>query len=79
MTIERFTPSIGATFQQARRLSLGGSRHRHGIDVAFSIGDAFLAMLNELAAELGAALGRERIYVACADRTWILDAGEDRG
>jgi hypothetical protein len=36
------------------------------------------AMLNELATELGAALGQERIYVAFADRTWILDAGEDR-
>jgi hypothetical protein len=35
------------------------------------------AMLNELAVELGAALGQERIYVAFADRTWILDAGED--
>ena len=34
------------------------------------------AMLNELAVELGAALGQERIYVAFADRTWILDAGE---
>ncbi len=34
------------------------------------------AMLNELAAELGAALGQERIYVAFVDRTWILDAGE---
>jgi hypothetical protein len=34
------------------------------------------AMLNELAAELGAALGQERIYVAFSDRTWILDAGE---
>ena len=32
------------------------------------------AMLNELARELGAALGQERIYVAFADRTWILDA-----
>ncbi len=31
-------------------------------------------MLNELAVELGAALGQERIYVAFADRTWILDA-----
>jgi hypothetical protein len=31
-------------------------------------------MLNELATELGAALGPERIYVAFADRTWILDA-----
>ena len=28
-------------------------------------------MLNELATELGAALGQERIYVAFADRTWI--------
>ena len=35
-------------------------------------------MLNELATELGAALGQERIYVAFADRTWILDAGERR-
>jgi hypothetical protein len=35
-------------------------------------------MLNELATELGAALGQERIYVAFADRTWILDAGEHR-
>jgi hypothetical protein len=34
------------------------------------------AMLNELAAALGAALGQERIYVAFSDRTWILDAGE---
>ena len=36
---------------------------------------AIEAMLNELAAELGAALGQERIYVAFAGRTWILDAG----
>ena len=36
------------------------------------------AMLNELATELGAALGQERIYVAFAERTWILDAGEHR-
>ncbi len=35
---------------------------------------AIEAMLNELATELGAALGQERIYVAFADRTWILDA-----
>lgn len=34
------------------------------------------AMLNELAIELGAALGQERLYVAFCDRTWILDAGE---
>jgi hypothetical protein len=26
-----------------------------------------------------APLGQERIYVAFADRTWILDAGEHRG
>jgi hypothetical protein len=37
---------------------------------------AIEAMLNELAIALGAALGQERIYVAFADRTWILDAGE---
>lgn len=36
------------------------------------------AMLNELAAELGTALGQERIYVAFGDQTWILDAGENR-
>ena len=36
------------------------------------------AMLNELSIELGAAHGQERIYVAFADRTWILDAGEQR-
>ncbi|PNG25771.1 hypothetical protein [Methylocella silvestris] len=35
------------------------------------------AMLNELAAELGAALGQERIYVAFCGRTWILDAGRE--
>jgi len=35
------------------------------------------AMLNELAAELGQALGQERIYVAFCDRTWILDRSED--
>jgi hypothetical protein len=33
------------------------------------------AMLNELAIELGAALGQERLYVAFCGRTWILDAG----
>jgi hypothetical protein len=33
------------------------------------------AMLNELAVELGAALGQERIYVSFCNRTWILDAG----
>jgi hypothetical protein len=37
--------------------------------------DAIEAMLNELAMELGAALGQERLYVAFCDRTWILDAG----
>lgn len=37
---------------------------------------AIEAMLNELSIELGAALGQERIYVAFADRTWILDAGD---
>jgi hypothetical protein len=36
-------------------------------------------MLNELAVELGAALGQERLYVAFCDRTWILDAGERQG
>jgi hypothetical protein len=35
------------------------------------------AMLNELAIELGAALGQERLYVSFCDRTWILDAGLD--
>jgi hypothetical protein len=35
---------------------------------------AIETMLNELATELGAALGQERIYVAFAERTWILDA-----
>jgi hypothetical protein len=34
------------------------------------------AMLNELAIELGVALGQERIYVAFCDRTWILDCAE---
>jgi len=33
-------------------------------------------MLNELAIELGAALGQERLYVSFCDRTWILDATE---
>ena len=33
------------------------------------------AMLNDLAVELGAALGQERLYVAFCQRTWILDAG----
>ncbi len=31
-------------------------------------------MLNELAIELGAALGQERLYVSFCDRTWILNA-----
>ncbi len=35
------------------------------------------AMLNELAGELGAALGQERLYVSFCDRTWILDSGAD--
>jgi hypothetical protein len=30
------------------------------------------AMLNELAVELGAALGQERIYIAFCDRSWIM-------
>lgn len=34
------------------------------------------AMLNELAIELGTALGQERLYVAFCNCTWILDAGE---
>jgi len=34
-------------------------------------------MLNDLAKELGAALGQERLYVSFRDRTWILDAGFD--
>lgn len=34
------------------------------------------AMLKELAAALGAALGQERIHRAFFDRTWILDAGD---
>src|ERR1700733_15144122 len=38
--------------------------------------EAIEEMLNELSIELGAALGQERIYVAFADKTWILDAGE---
>jgi len=37
------------------------------------------AMLNELAVELGAALGQERIYIAFVDKTWILDAGARGG
>ncbi len=36
-------------------------------------------MLNELAVELGAALGQERLYVSFCDRTWILDSTENRG
>lgn len=35
------------------------------------------AMLNELAVELGVALGQERLYVAFCDKTWILDASEE--
>ena len=38
--------------------------------------ETIVEMLNELSIELGAALGQERIYVAFADKTWILDAGE---
>ena len=36
---------------------------------------AIEAMLNELAAELGAALGQERLYVSFHGRAWILDSG----
>lgn len=35
------------------------------------------AMLNELAEELGRALGQERIYVSFCNKTWILDASDD--
>lgn len=35
------------------------------------------AMLNELAGELGAALGQERLYVSFCGKTWILDSGSD--
>ncbi len=35
------------------------------------------AMLNELAIELGRALGQERIYVAFCGRTWILSNEAD--
>jgi hypothetical protein len=35
------------------------------------------AMLNDLAAELGAALGQERIYVTFRDRTWILSREDE--
>ncbi|HEY8161762.1 MAG: hypothetical protein ACR650_16440 [Methylocystis sp.] len=35
------------------------------------------AMLNELAIELGQALGQERIYVAFCERTWILSCEPD--
>ena len=41
--------------------------------------EAIEAMLDELATELGAALGQERIYVAFCDRTWILDAESRSG
>ncbi len=37
------------------------------------------AMLNELAIELGAALGQERLYVSFCEQTWILDASEQKG
>lgn len=40
--------------------------------------EAIAAMLNELSIELAVALGQEWIYVAFAERTWILDAGERR-
>jgi hypothetical protein len=36
-------------------------------------------MLNELAIELGAALGQERLYVSFCEQTWILDASERHG
>jgi hypothetical protein len=35
------------------------------------------AMLNELAVELGAALGQERIYIAFCDRSWIMATPAD--
>jgi hypothetical protein len=35
------------------------------------------AMLNDLAVELGVALGQERLYIAFCDRTWILDSGRE--
>ncbi len=41
--------------------------------------EAVEAMLNELAIELGAALGQERLYVSFCEQTWILDASEQKG
>ncbi len=38
---------------------------------------AIEAMLNELAIEMGASLGQERIYVSYCGVNWILDAGRD--
>ena len=65
-----------ATFALASACATGEAVHAylgHLSDAAIE------AMLNELATEVGAALGQERIYLAFADRTWILDAGEHRG
>src|ERR1700723_2268204 len=62
---------------EAGRPALSGMFTRAEGTYAWPREDAAIeAMLNELAAELGAALGQERIYVAFAERTWILDAGE---
>jgi hypothetical protein len=36
--------------------------------------EAIEALLNELAAELGAALGQQRLYIAFGTKSWILDA-----
>ena len=36
--------------------------------------EAIEALLNELAAELGAALGQQRLYLAFGTHSWILDA-----
>ncbi|HEY1779134.1 MAG TPA: hypothetical protein VGG79_01650 [Roseiarcus sp.] len=54
-------------------LFTGEAVHAYLVHLSDAAGEA---MLNELAAELGAALGQARIYVAFGDRTWILDAAE---
>lgn len=51
--------------------------YRRGVhaDLGHLPGAAIEGMLNELATALGSALGQERIYVAFAHQTWILDPG----
>ena len=82
--LERLLPSATTpphSIHRAMRHSTfaGGKRLRPILCMEAARMVAGTGQVPEGAAELGAALGQERIYVAFAERTWILDAGARDG